>query len=184
MKSTRPFHRIMPRSVQRSKQRIAALLLVCLLGFAAACSNNDDDDSTLIALLALLGTSSTDVSSCGGNNDNWDGTSEDITITTHTTSFKKFTPAADGTYTVTLTWTGTGDVDSLRLYVGSENTIMSTDPFNLGDYTLSDTGESTPATVTASVTSGSFRCIAVYARQCDSSSTGGTGDCAYTIKVN
>ena len=161
-------------------------LLVGVLGLALTCTSSDDDsDATNMALLLLLTSSSSSSStSCGGTNDNWDGTSEDLTVTTKNHGFKKFTPAADGTYTITLTWTGTGDVDTLRLYVGSENTIMSTDPFNLGDYTLSDTGESTPATVTASVTSGSFRCVAVYASQCDSSSTTGSGDCAYTIKVN
>lgn len=162
---------------------LLAGLLACIL--AAACTSSDDDsDTTSLILLALLNNSSSNSTACGGTNDNWDGSSEDITITTKNHGFKKFTPAADGTFTVTLTWTGTSDVDSLRLYVGSEDTIMSTDPFNLGDYTLSDTGESSPATVTASTSSGSFRCVAVYARQCDSSSDTGSGDCAYTIKVN
>jgi hypothetical protein len=161
---------------------LTALMLPGLALFQ--CSNSDDGADQEALLLLILEQSSSSTSVCGGTNENWDGTSEDLSLSAKNHAFKKFTPAADGTFTVTLTWTGGADVDQLRLYVGGENTIMSTDPHNLGDYTLSDTSEITPATITTSVTSGSFRCIAIYAPQCDSSSDTGSGTCDYSIQVN
>lgn len=169
-------------------QRGFHFLLVSLLILSGVglfhCSNSDGGEDQEALLLLLLEQSSSGTSACGGTNENWDGTSEDLSLSAKNHAFKKFTPAADGTFTVTLTWTGGADVDLLRLYVGAENTLMSTDPHTLGDYTLADTSESTPATVTTSVTGGSFRCIAVYAPQCDSSSDTGGGTCAYSIQVN
>ncbi len=172
-----------PKFFTRTAGRTLAVLFALVLSLNT-CSNDEDDDRNSLLLLLLLNNNSSSATSCGGSNTNWDGTAEALSVTTKNHGFKKFTPAASGTYTVTLTWTGTGDVDSLRLYVGADNTLMSTDPFNLNDFVLSDQTETSPATVTASVSAGAFRCIGVYARQCDSSATQGSGTCAYTIKVN